>query len=122
MFRYDGWGGIQPIPDTSQIRILSPFMTNGELIYLKHLVWEYMEAHIIVHCQDIIRHFPPRNHTAEELTAIFNPTCKALLCELSPFSTVVEDETLLSIINLMVTYPTFSLEWIIRHDNTKIIR
>ena len=107
MFRYDGWGDTQPIPHTNQICVLSPFMTNGELIYLKHLVRQYREAHIIVHCEDIIRHFPPRNHTAQELTTIFNPACKTLFCELSPFSTVAEDETLLFIINLVVTYPMF---------------
>ena len=121
MFRYNGWGNIVPIPETNQIRVLSPFMTNAELIYLKHLVRLYREAHIIFHCQDIIIHFPLGNHTIEELTAIFNPVCKTLLCHLLPFRETIEGDTLVSIINLVVSYPTLSLEWIIRHDNIKLL-
>ena len=81
----------------------------------------YKEAHIIFHCQDIMIHFPHRNHTKEELTAIFNSTCKTLFCQLSPFRASVEGETLLSIINLVISYPTLTLEWIIRHDSVELL-
>lgn len=121
MFPYNGWGNIQLIPDTNQIRVLSPFMKKGELIYLKYLVRLYKEAHIIFHCQDIIIHFPHRNHTIEDLTTIFNPTCKTLFSQLSPFRASVEGETLLCIVNLIISYPTLTLEWIIRHGNVELV-
>ena len=96
-------------------------MKKGELIYLKYLVQVYREAHIIICCQDILVHFPHENHTVEELTAIFNPTCKTLFCQLSPFRETNESDTLICLINLLISYQTLSLEWIIRHDNIELV-
>ena len=96
-------------------------MTNGELTYLKYLVRVYREAHIIVHYQDILIHFPYENHTIEQFTVVFNPTCETLFYQLLPFKATVESDTLVCIINLLISYPTLSLEWIIKHDSMQLL-